>query len=151
MKCYECPFKASSLSHKSIFAKKGVVWYLFTTFRDHFFQHLAVMYPKVPIIVGKYFHKEHLAFCKNLGGFTEKWNSFSEMLCALMVQIDYSWDAECFSRDLFSHYYSGSVALSVTVSELRFSFPLFHSHVFIYTFPLFSRFYFILCMHSLKV
>ena len=66
---YEHPFKASPINHRSAFSRKGVVWYLFTTFRYHFFQQRAEVYPKGPVTAGKCFHKEHLAFCKTLGSF----------------------------------------------------------------------------------
>lgn len=38
---YECPFKVSSLNHKNIFAKKGVMCYLFITFSYNFLQQIA--------------------------------------------------------------------------------------------------------------
>lgn len=53
---YECPFKVSSLNHKSIFAKKGVMWYLFTIFSYNFLQQIAGIYPKRPDIIYKYFY-----------------------------------------------------------------------------------------------
>lgn len=46
---YEYLFKALYLNHKIIFAKKGVVWYLFTAFRFHFFQPIAAIYPYIHI------------------------------------------------------------------------------------------------------